>query len=250
MSDNQETNKQYYPTTFAPTQHGITGMPLHFQLDKLYLKTQTGIMLKFARKINRLQVPKIYNGGYWYFVTICVNERSCIFELDNQDTFSQIVIEQLQSIEELYQGVKLDAFVLMPNHLHAIISLNNPFYNITKKSENLGSIISRFKNNSRRVIVHTVAEGLSPHGRMIEKLDYIKHPTVFTLTQHGETGSPLHTKQNPFPNNFNYHKLWHKSYYDHIIRDEMELFAIRKYIQDNPASWKLDELNPQICNTP
>jgi putative transposase len=207
-------------------------------------------MVKFARKNNRLQVPGIYDGGYWYFVTICVNERSCIFRLDNQDIFSKIVLQQWKDIEILYHGVRLVEFVLMPNHLHGIISLNNPIHKINQKLENLGSIISRFKNNSRKSIVDAVAEGLSLHGKTPENLNYNKQTTNFTLNQHGETGSPLRINLNPFPDNFNYHKLWHKSYHDHIIRDETELFAIRKYIQDNPLSWELDELNPKQSEAP
>lgn len=201
-------------------------------------------MIKFARKTNRLQVPDIYKGGHWYFVTICVNERSCIFELDNQDVFSKIVLKNLKDIETLYHGAKLDEYILMPNHLHAIISLNNPIHKITQKSENLGSIISRFKNNSRKSIVDAVAEDPSLHVGVSAKHN---QPSTHNLTlrQHGETGSPLHTKRNPFPNNFNYHKFWHKSYHDHIIRNEAELYAIRKYIQNNPLSWELDETEPE-----
>jgi len=39
-------------------------------------------------------------------------------------------------------------------------------------------------------------------------------------------------------------KIWQRNYYDHIIRDEKDLFAVRKYIQENPLKWELDLDNP------
>jgi putative transposase len=32
-------------------------------------------------------------------------------------------------------------------------------------------------------------------------------------------------------------KLWQRNYYEHIIRDEFELYFIREYIKDNPLKW-------------
>lgn len=36
-------------------------------------------------------------------------------------------------------------------------------------------------------------------------------------------------------------ELWQKSFYDHVIRSEVELFKMREYIQNNPLKWELDE---------
>lgn len=47
----------------------------------------------------------------------------------------------------------------------------------------------------------------------------------------------------PFPG-----KLWQRNYYEHIIRDEPELFRIRKYILENPAKWYWDKMNPDMGN--
>jgi len=62
----------------------------------------------------------------------------------------------------------------------------------------------------------------------------------------------LHQKQNgnngdiksPLQN-FNYHKIWQKSFYDHIIRSEDDFQIIREYIYNNPLKWELDLLNPK-----
>jgi len=38
--------------------------------------------------------------------------------------------------------------------------------------------------------------------------------------------------------------VWHRNYYEHIIRSEKSLEAIRRYIENNPANWMQDEENP------
>ena len=38
--------------------------------------------------------------------------------------------------------------------------------------------------------------------------------------------------------------VWQRNYYEHVIRDERKLFAIRKYIRNNPLNWDRDEDNP------
>jgi hypothetical protein len=40
-------------------------------------------------------------------------------------------------------------------------------------------------------------------------------------------------------------KLWQKNYYEHVIRHEIELQAIRQYIRDNPRCWAEDRDNPE-----
>jgi len=36
-------------------------------------------------------------------------------------------------------------------------------------------------------------------------------------------------------------KLWQRNYYEHIIRNDMELYNIRSYIINNPLKWKDNE---------
>ena len=40
-------------------------------------------------------------------------------------------------------------------------------------------------------------------------------------------------------------QLWQRNYYEHIIRNDIELNYIREYIQTNPLKWHLDRENPQ-----
>jgi putative transposase len=191
----------------------------------------------FVRKTNRIPLQEIYQKGNGYFVTICVQDRQCIFDIPNQNHISKIVIHEWQNIMNFYDNVILDEFILMPNHFHGIIIFDGiPKQKDIQKIVSLGDIISRFKNDTRRHIVKYVEEGLSLHGENI--------PNCNNGRGNGETGLPPHNPRNLFPSNFNYHKIWQKSYYDHIIRNYEDLDRIREYIVNNPAQWELDELNP------
>ena len=44
-------------------------------------------------------------------------------------------------------------------------------------------------------------------------------------------------------------RLWQRNYYEHIIRNQRELNAIRQYIIDNPAKWPEDRENPESFPT-
>ena len=39
-------------------------------------------------------------------------------------------------------------------------------------------------------------------------------------------------------------KFWQRNFYEHVIRSDQELNAIRRYIQDNPLHWNEDRDNP------
>jgi putative transposase len=191
-------------------------------------------MYKLIRKNNRLQIPGIYNGGQYYFITILVRERACVFEIDTSDAYSQIIKNELQNIEKFYKGTRLDAFVIMPNHIHAVLAINQ------NSKTSLSQIISTFKSityKKIKMLANNVTESPSfPPGDNTE----IKSNFGETAKS-GNVGVAV-TIQKLIQN---YNTIWHKSYHDHIIREESELLAIRKYIQDNPTSWELDELHPK-----
>lgn len=39
-------------------------------------------------------------------------------------------------------------------------------------------------------------------------------------------------------------RLWQRNYYERIIRNEREMDAIWRYIENNPATWAMDDENP------
>jgi putative transposase len=88
-----------------------------------------------------------------YFVTICARERRCLFGkvVDNQAYFTQageLVVHSWDSLPQHFPEVELNAFVLMPNHIHAIIVLEEHASASTvmdPKRPTLGQVVAFFK---------------------------------------------------------------------------------------------------------
>jgi len=69
-----------------------------------------------------------YSQNGAYFVTICVHERRCLFGGIDQgemrlDPPGLMVMNVWHELNGRFPGVKTDAFVVMPNHIHGIIWL-------------------------------------------------------------------------------------------------------------------------------
>ena len=86
------------------------------------------------RKPTRLKGYDYSQNGA-YFITICTNNKKCILgsivgqglapaEI-NLSKYGKIVKEQLLDLENRYKTIKIDKFVIMPNHIHMILNLNN-----------------------------------------------------------------------------------------------------------------------------
>ena len=136
-----------------------------------------------------------------------------------------------RQIERHYSFARLDEFVIMPNHLHGIIWIlsrtgeastpGNQFVDDQGK----GSILGNFHDN--RIVD---ALPLPPHGTQPNSLGSIiqNFKSVSTRKINQVAGRPGS-------------KIWQRDYYEHIIRDEVELARIRRYIHDNPKHWEQDQ---------
>jgi REP element-mobilizing transposase RayT len=82
-------------------------------------KYDTDFAFRYHRKSIRL---KTHNYGWsgTYFVTICANRDEPIFEIPELRTILQ---ETWESLPKRFMGVTLDEFVIMPDHVHLILSL-------------------------------------------------------------------------------------------------------------------------------
>ena len=176
--------------------------------------------MSFVRKKNRLADKKLYEENNAYFVTICAFERQYIFGDKNcvLNQYGEIVQEVWLNLPILFENIVLDEFVIMPNHFHGIITfLDTPISKFTNKKTDLGKIIKRFKLESLKHIVESVADGQ-------ENYDDQWRSTIAATIQTNNT-------------------IWQKSFYDHIVRNDQDLARIREYIQNNPKNWQADILN-------
>ena len=89
-------------------------------------------------------------------MTICIEHRACLLgdlDLDTVELSAtgQLVSGELQRIEERFPGVAIDAVVIMPNHLHAIIAITDS-ETTGNAAPTLGEILRAFKAASARVV--------------------------------------------------------------------------------------------------
>ncbi len=150
-----------------------------------------------------------------YFVTICTADRQGpLGQVEGVEVrlsgLGQIAATCWRAIPEHFEDVELDAFVVMPNHVHGIIVIGDgrarhasPLQGAAKGPErrSVGSIVGAYKSAVTRRIRETG----------------------------GTPGAAL----------------WQRNYYEHVIRSEQQLSRIRRYIEANPANWMSDHENPQ-----
>ena len=166
------------------------------------------------RKPNRLNNYDYSQSG-WYFVTICVQNRECLFgQVENGrmivNNYGRVAQQYWSEIPEHYEGVILDEFIVMPNHVHGIIVIAN-----------VGDRHACPLQSDR------------PHQTLPIIIGSFKSATTKQINQIRQTPS------NP---------VWQRSFHDHIIRNEKSYWAIREYIRNNPANWTSDEENPSNIN--
>lgn len=164
-----------------------------------------------SRKINRLK-PFLYTKWY-FFVTICtenkykyfgnksVGEDTILPNKINLNIYGQIIEEYRLQIPKIYQNVSLMDYIIMPNHIHGIVVIddiihsNKAINNRPYKNNNLSIIIKWFKQSSSKKL-HEI--GLTNFKRQ-------------------------------------------RSFYDHIIRNDQDFQRIIEYIIDNPYKRENDE---------
>jgi putative transposase len=149
-----------------------------------------------------------------YFVTMVTHNRELLFgnvvdlNLELND-FGRIVNDEWNKSAAIRQEIELDAFVIMPNHVHCILILRDHNARATGRSplqsgpstRTLGTFVAGFKS------------------AVTARINQIR----------GTPAAPV----------------WQRNYYEHIIRNERSLNHIRQYILDNPARWQFDRENPE-----
>jgi putative transposase len=200
-----------------------------------------------SRKANRLKGYD-YSKDNLYFVTSCVKNMECCFggvvsvgtgrdlSVHNRDNhpdknpnnhpdnhpnnhpeknheieakmilneFGIIANNQLEWLKNQYPYIFLHSYIVMPNHIHAVIEIDSNLLKTVQnlyepekivKIKSLSQIMGAFKTTSSKLI-HEAGN-----------IDF----------------------------------AWHRSFHDHIIRDEKAYLNIVNYIENNPNSWNKDK---------
>ncbi len=162
-----------------------------------------------------------------YFVTICTRDRASLFghvvngEMRLNEP-GEIAWRCWEDIPDHFPLVQLDAFVVMPNHVHGIIV-------ITGRGE--ASVPPDTPEGPSGSDASPLRQ--PPHGTQPGSLSAIVQNFKSISTR--RMNAARHAPGAP---------VWLRNYYERIVRSEQELKAIREYIQGNPARWDEDENNP------
>jgi REP element-mobilizing transposase RayT len=176
------------------------------------------------RKANRLHHYDYSQSGV-YFVTICAKDRACIFsmiDIPNDSVGASIArpLEQgilkpqltkigslikmhIEQLPRVYSGLQADDYVIMPNHVHILISIN-------LQREDTGK-------DGRAMLAPTGGCGAST-----TRISRVVQQLKGSVTKKAGRA------------------VWQKSFHDHVVRDEKDLLRIIEYIQESPAKWMED----------
>ena len=121
----------------------------------------------------------------------------------------RIAAEEWLKSARIRDEIELDAWIVMPNHVHGIVIITDdhsrgdrPVAPSGPRPRSLGAMMAGFKSAATK------------------RINSIR----------GAPGA----------------SVWQRNYYEHVIRNQSALDQIRRYITDNPAGWSEDPENPAV----
>ena len=181
-----------------------------------------------------------YSQAGLYFITLCVQNRKNLFgKIENGklilNNLGEIAKDEWEKTPEIRKNISLGEFIIMPNHFHAIISIDYQIketgvlqYTQTEfksPSQTIGAIIRGYKGAATKRIKELIRNNNSTG-----ELQYAPTPTEL---QYAPTAPTIDLNKS----------IWQRNYWEHIIRNEKEYYRISKYIINNPIKWEKDKLN-------
>lgn len=169
-----------------------------------------------------------------YFVTICVQNRECVFGeiIDHKmilNDAGKMAFQSWSDIPNHFPNVVLHEFVVMPNHIHGVIEIVGNDEN--KMDANVGTdVLMDVMAN----VVDVGAKNFSPLRRPKPK------PTGTSRT----IGSMIRGFKIGVTKQIGY-SVWQRNYYEHIIRNHQSYERIIDYIVHNPQKWNNDKFYHQ-----
>lgn len=168
-----------------------------------------------------------YTSAGAYFITIVVKDRACAFGeiVDGEMRLSamgQVAHEEWVRTAELRPYVDLDAFVVMPNHVHGILWIVG----------------------ARRAVPLPRSGDAPTRTADPPTHEQFGQPVAGSIPTIVRAYKAAVTKRINEMHQVAGEQFWQRNYYEHIIRDEDDLERIRGYIVSNPLRWSDDQLQP------
>ena len=210
---------------------------------------------------NKYRIPSArlknydYSSNGAYFITICTENRdhffgeiiNCKMELSNTGVIADIF---WHDIPHHTKNVILGEFIVMPNHIHGILILNNLVETLhatsnpdivqtlhaTSNPNDIESLpVQTLHATSNSDIVQTLhATSLPPKNETMANISP-KSNSIATIIRSYKSAVTKHANRLKLQNG------WQTRFHDHIIRNELEYQQITDYIINNPAKWQEDK---------
>jgi REP element-mobilizing transposase RayT len=146
-----------------------------------------------------------------YFITVCTRLNGCILGDVHEaaiqlNPLGETVQSVLQNVGSYHEGVTVDTMVVMPDHIHTVLMVDDGESVSIKPKPSIPKIIHSFKSYTTHLC------------------------RSVPLTSHAFDSKTV---------------LWQRNYYEHVIRTPTSLQLIREYIHSNPARlWQRMVSNP------
>ncbi len=210
-----------------------------------------------------------YSQAGLYFITICVKNRKCLFgKIINTQMIlndaGEMIKKQWEALPERFKNIRLDEYILMPNHFHAILEIVD-----TNEINNVGATLVVAQNdvvtqnndsnqnndvqnndnitqNDDENVISSIGQpqGIAPTANPQQIA--LAGKTVGDMV--GAFQSITTVEYIRGVKKYNWQrftgKLWQRNYWEHIIRNDNSYQNISEYIFNNPSKWDDDKFNP------
>lgn len=212
-------------------------------------------MSRYNPKIHKRRSIRLKGYDYaqngLYFITICVQNRVSLFGeiIDGQmhlNALGEIVRKEWENTAIIRKNCSLGAFIIMPNHLHGILSIdyalkeNAEIGTFKSPSQTIGAIIRGFKGATTNQIKQFIREEAEKKNNNSKGKGPLE--TDFSEKDSPGTGEWQFAPTGFAPTGFALSKsIWQRNYYEHIIRSQKAYTNIKNYIINNPQKWEADK---------
>lgn len=177
-------------------------------------------------------------------MTLVIQDRVCLFgdvdglEMRLNDA-GEMVQRLWQGLPGRFPGVGVDAFIVMPNHIHGIVSITPSVGAPLVGARDATSHSNGNGRNGQRAA--TRAAPTQNGGHALE--DVVAAYKLLTTAKYRE-GAQTHGWPQPSG------ELWEQGFHQHLVRNEGTLSRVRQYVHENPAWWEFDRENPLVARRP
>lgn len=169
-----------------------------------------------------------YHSPGAYFVTICTKNRECVLD---DPSVTAIIHDVWYALPLWFPTIELDEFVVMPNHTHFVVwnNVGTPLAGVLDRGSADGGNADGGKPRPHRIPQPQKINTAPALGDIVGAFKSLVFKVYLDWIKVNDPSRRA--------------KFWQGNYYEHVIRNDRELNAIRQYIIDNPINWKKDRDN-------